>query len=93
MMTTIKPDRQTAMTNIISAVRAEFPFDAPEAQICGDTCVGCPKKLIEMVESEVIYWEHQLSIGVLPNMTELRQFGKLCKNIRRSLIRNELIKP
>jgi len=31
-----KPNRQTAMLNIIELVRDEFPFDAPETQICGD---------------------------------------------------------
>lgn len=88
---TQKPDRKTAMHNIITAVRADFPFDAPEAQICGDTCVGCPRKLIELVESDVLYWEAQLQRNELPNMTEIRQFGKLCKNVRRSLVRNGLI--
>ncbi len=47
-----KPDRKTVMQDIIDQVIRDFPLDAPEASICSDTCVGCPRKLIEMVESE-----------------------------------------
>tara|TARA_R110001583_G_scaffold16561_7_gene67789 strand:- start:361 stop:636 length:276 start_codon:yes stop_codon:yes gene_type:complete len=88
-----KPDRQTAMSNIINLVREDFPFYAPESQICGDTCVGCPKKLLELAETEVIEWEHKLSIGEIPDFAEIDRFAKLCRNIRRSLVRNGVIKP
>lgn len=86
-----KPDRQTAMLNIIKLVREDFPFYAPESQICGDTCVGCPKKLLELAETEVIEWEHKLQIGEIPNFAEIDRFAKLCRNIRRSLVRNGVI--
>lgn len=86
-----KPDRQTAMLHIIKLVRDDFPFYAPESQICGDTCVGCPKKLLELVEMEVIEWEHNISRGEVPTFTEIDRFTKLCRNIRRSLVRNGVV--
>ena len=88
-----KPDRKTAMLNIIELVRDDFPFNAPESQVCGDTCVGCPKKLLALVEAEIEYWESSLEQGELPNLTEVARFGKLCKNVRRSLVRSGVVEP
>lgn len=88
---TQKPDRKTAMLNIIELVKADFPFDAPEAQICGDTCVGCPRKLIELVEGELLYWESYVERGGIPNFSEIASFAKLCKNVRRGLVRNGIL--
>jgi hypothetical protein len=39
-----KPDCITAMKNLIAEVRYDFPFNVPEANICGISCTGCPKK-------------------------------------------------
>lgn len=86
-----KPDRQTAMSNIITLVRDDFPFYAPESQICGDTCVGCPKKLLELVETELIDWEYKIECGEIPTFIEIDRLAKLCKNVRRSLVRNGVV--
>ncbi|MCP4320846.1 MAG: hypothetical protein GY787_03115 [Alteromonadales bacterium] len=86
-----KPDRPTAMLNIIELVRDDFPFYAPESQICGDTCVGCPKKLLELVDIEIIDWEYKIQSGDIPNFSEIDRFAKLCKNVRRSLVRNGVV--
>ena len=88
MTITKKPDRNSAMQNIITLVRADFPFDAPDAQICGDTCVGCPKKLLELVEIEIMHWESEIESGEPPTFDDISRFAKLCKNIRRGLVRN-----
>lgn len=86
-----KPDRKTAMQNIITLVRADFPFDAPDAQICAETCVGCPKKLLELTEIEIIHWESEMANGESPTFDEIYHFAKLCKNIRRGLVRSGII--
>ncbi|GLS90069.1 hypothetical protein GCM10007916_11360 [Psychromonas marina] len=86
-----KPDRPTAMLNIINLVRDDFPFYAPESQICGDTCVGCPKKLLELVDTELIDWEYKLECGEVPDFNEIDKLAKLCKNVRRSLVRNGVV--
>ncbi|MGO1297039.1 MAG: hypothetical protein ACTMIA_06960 [Vibrio sp.] len=88
-----KPDRITAMHNIIDAVKAEFPLYQADTFVCGpdNECQGCPKKLMELVDTELSYWEHAMNRGITPTFDELRQFGKMCKNVRRGLVRNKRI--
>ncbi|KMV31613.1 hypothetical protein L4D00_10725 [Photobacterium swingsii] len=88
-----KPDRMTAMQQIIDAVKQEFPIYQEDTFVCGpdNSCMGCPKKLMELVDTDLTYWEHQLSRGVSPTFDEIYQFGKMCKNIRRALVRNNRI--
>ncbi len=44
-----KPDRITAMQQIIDAVKQEFALYQPDTFRCGpdNNCIGCPKKLME----------------------------------------------
>lgn len=88
-----KPDRITAMQQIIDAVKGEFPLYDEKTFKCGtdNECIGCPKKLMEIVDAEISYWQYQLDRGLAPTFDELSRFGKMCKNIRRSLVRNGLI--
>ena len=90
---TKKPDRITAMREIIEAVKAEFPIYSPDTFVCGpdNSCIGCPKKLMELVDSDLSYWENSINRGIAPTFEELRRFGKLCKNVKRGLIRNNRI--
>ena len=86
-----KPDRTCAMLAIITQVRDEFPFNQPDANICGISCTGCPKKLLELVDSELCDWECKINNGIVPNFGEIYRLGKLCKNVKRALVRNKLI--
>ncbi|MCG7499634.1 hypothetical protein MHO82_22475 [Vibrio sp. Of7-15] len=88
-----KPDRLTAMKNIIEQAKQELPIYESDTFYCGpdNNCIGCPKKLMELVDSELTYWEHALSRGITPQFDEIARFGKLCKNIKRGLVRNNLI--
>lgn len=90
----MKPDRMTAMREIIEQVKAEFPLYEPSTFICGANtdCAGCPKKLLEMVDSEICYWECAMKRGVSPKFDEIRRFGKMCSSIRRALLRNNLLR-
>ena len=88
---TKKPDRSSAMRNLIREVRSDFPLNVPEANICGISCIGCPKKLLEIVDTELCDWEAKLGNGVVPKFGELSRLGKLCKNVRRGLKRNGLV--
>ncbi|OAN17852.1 hypothetical protein A3K86_02745 [Photobacterium jeanii] len=90
-----KPDRITAMQQIIDAVKLEFPLYQEDTFVCGpdNSCIGCPKKLMEMVDSDLTYWEHQINRGLPPTFDEIARFGKMCKNIRRALVRNNRIAP
>lgn len=88
-----KPDRITAMQLIIDAVKKEFPLYHEDTFKCGpvNSCTGCPKKLMELVDTELTYWQNEIDNGISPTFDELYQFGKMCKNIRRSLVRNNRI--
>ncbi|MDR9826062.1 hypothetical protein RCJ22_10635 [Vibrio sp. FNV 38] len=88
----IKPDRTTAMKDIIVQVKATLPLYEEDTFVCAPdkSCVGCPKKLMELVETEVSYWESALSRGITPQFDEIRRFGKLCNNVRRGLLRNNV---
>jgi hypothetical protein len=89
---THKPDRTTAMLQIIEQVKTTLPLYDEDTFVCGpdNSCIGCPKKLMELVESEVSYWESALQRGITPQFDEIRRFGKLCNNVRRGLIRNNI---
>ena len=88
-----KPDRVTAMSTIIEQVKNTLPLYEPETFVCGTkgNCVGCPKKLLEMVDSELSYWESALDRGREPHFDEIRRFGKMCTSVKRGLSRNGLI--
>ncbi|MCE2594370.1 hypothetical protein K6Y31_06040 [Motilimonas cestriensis] len=86
-----KPSCEQVLQEVIAKVKAEFPFHAPESSICSDHCEVCTKKLLELVEMEIIGWQTRLYQGDKPNFAELNQFVKLCKNVRRALVRNGLL--
>ncbi|KPH23475.1 hypothetical protein ADU60_18750 [Vibrio coralliilyticus] len=80
------------MLSIIQQVKQELPLYAPETFVCGSkgNCVGCPKKLLELVDSELTYWESAMARGITPQFDEIRRFGKMCNGVRRGLQRNGL---
>ncbi|WP_252038140.1 hypothetical protein [Vibrio sp. SCSIO 43133] len=90
---TSKPSLTDATLQLISDVKKQLPLYSEDTFVCGpdNSCIGCPKKLMELVETEVSYWESALSRGITPNFEELRRFGKLCSSVRRGLIRNGLV--
>ena len=88
-----KPDRATAMLQIIAQVKDELPLYESDTFACGPegSCIGCPKKLLELVDSELSYWESAIANGRTPQFDEIRQFGKLCTNVKRGLVRNGVL--
>ena len=88
-----KPDRVTAMRLLIEQVKQELPLYEPDTFFCGPkgSCIGCPKKLMELVDTDLTYWEHRLSIGDIPTFDDISRFAKLCKNVKQGLVRNNLV--
>lgn len=88
-----KPTRMDAMKQIIEQVKQELPLYESDTFVCGPEghCIGCPKKLLEMVDSELSYWESAMSRGITPQFDEIRRFGKMCNSVRRGLVRNNII--
>lgn len=81
------------MLQIIEQVKQELPLHEPETFVCGPegSCIGCPKKLLELVDSELSYWEATIAQGEIPQLGDISRFAKLCKNVRRGLVRNGVI--
>tara|TARA_R110002050_G_scaffold81028_7_gene173212 strand:+ start:16621 stop:16905 length:285 start_codon:yes stop_codon:yes gene_type:complete len=87
-----KPDRISAMKQLIAQVKQTFPLDSADIFRCGpaNTCVGCPKKLLELVDAELTYWESAINQGITPSFGDISRFGKLCSNVSRGLKRNNI---
>lgn len=90
---TRKPDSATAMLQLIEEVRQTMPLNEPETFVCGPkgSCIGCPKKLLELVDSEICYWESALEQGEKPLLGEVSRFAKLCRNVHRGLARSGIL--
>lgn len=88
-----KPGRTEAMQLIIDEAKTTFPLYEEETFVCGTegNCIGCPKKLMELIDADLSYWENALKRGVIPQFDEIRRFGKLCKNVKRGLVRNHIL--
>ncbi len=87
-----KPTTDIVMREIIQQIRIEFPFHLGEAELCTDTCtVGCPLKLLEYMEQEVIEWEQRLDNGDIPDFRDIQNMTKVGKKIHHVLEQNKLI--
>ncbi len=55
-----KTDRITAMNNIINQAKDELPLYDSGTFLCGTkgSFNGCHKKRLELVESELSYWDY-----------------------------------
>jgi len=89
--TLTKPRLRQAMLDLIAQVETEFPFDKPEAQICADSCIGCPKKLMEFMEQEIWSWQDRLDNGEEPTFGDLQKLAKKAHKIYPVLVKNNLI--
>ncbi|BBM03514.1 hypothetical protein [Microbulbifer sp. GL-2] len=88
---TVKPNTSTAILQIIQQAREVLPFTMPAAQLCAGPCKVCPKKLLELLDNEIIDWEQKLEKGETPTLGDVNKFGRLCKKIHRAISNNGLI--
>lgn len=87
-----KPGTREAMNSLITQVRDTFPFDLPTEILCAKTCdYGCPKKLMEYLDSELLSWKVRLAAGENPNFGEIHRLGKTVQKIHRVLQKNGLV--
>ncbi|WP_444928026.1 hypothetical protein ACJJI4_10435 [Microbulbifer sp. TRSA002] len=91
MPKTVKPNTSTAIRQIIRQARETLPFTMPAAQLCAGPCRGCPKKLLELLDSEIVDWEKKLDDGETPTLGDVSKFSRLCQKIHRAILTNGLI--
>jgi len=86
-----KPDIYTASQNLINSIRALFPFDMPEAQLCAGTCIGCPKKLLAFMDSELDDLQNRINQNDKINFGNLKTLERQANKIKKVLQKNQLI--
>jgi len=88
----MKPKTEVVMADIIQQIREKFPFDISEEELCTETCShGCPKKLLEYIEMEIIDWEQRLENREIPNFRDVEKLSKTGCKIYKVLEKNNLV--
>ncbi|WP_219011998.1 hypothetical protein [Shewanella algae] len=78
------------MRSLLSEIRRCIPLDLPEASLCGGKCLGCSKKMLEMLDTEVCFWEFRLDDEV-PGLADLKSLQRLAERTHKILKRNQLV--
>ena len=88
----MKPKANIVMVDIIQQIRANFPFEINEEELCAETCsYGCPKKLLEYMDMEITEWEKRLEKGEIPNLNDIKNLSKTSQKIYTILEKNNLV--
>ncbi len=87
----MKPNTSIAMKMLIEQVQSALPFERPEHEICAGKCVGCPKKMLEYMGSELDHYQCQLDNEVIPSLGEISDLARVAKKVHRSMARNSLV--
>ena len=88
---TTKPTTRNAMMQLIEQVRAAIPLNASEADLCSGTCHGCPKKLIEYLDTELTDWTDRLNNHEIPLLGDVDRLGRTSKKIYKVLQKNQIV--
>ncbi|MFV0594672.1 hypothetical protein [Shewanella sp.] len=83
-----KPDTQTAMQALITHIQQVIPLNLDEAQMCQGECLGCSKKMLEMLDTEISYWQYSADT---PGLKDLKHLEKIATRTHKVLKRNHLI--
>lgn len=86
-----KPDCKTVMLQIIKQAASTFPFADKQMFKCMSQCENCPKKLLELIEMDMIYWQSAIKLGRIPNLAEVSRFSALCKKVGGILVQRGLL--
>ena len=89
----LKPNTQVAMQQLIEQINDVMPFGMSEAEICAGKCLGCPKKLVEYISSEIDHHQATLDSGDKPSLADISDLARIATKVRRSLARNGLVSP
>ncbi|KFZ36709.1 hypothetical protein HR45_14725 [Shewanella mangrovi] len=85
-----KPNTTQAMHYLIAEIEQQIPLNISDANMCGGKCQGCPKKMLEMLDSELSYWKYA-DQSIVPSLADLNRLAKLAKRTHRVFSKNGLI--
>lgn len=83
-----KPNTKTAMQQLIAQIQLIIPLNLDEAQMCQGECLGCSKKMLEMLDAEISYWQYSDAVPSLKDLKNLENIGRRTYKI---LKRNQLV--
>lgn len=83
-----KPNTKTAMQQLIAQIQQAIPLNLNEAQMCQGECLGCSKKMLEMLDAEISYWQYT---DTRPDLKDLKHLENIGRRTYKILKRNKLI--
>ncbi|ABM24520.1 MULTISPECIES: hypothetical protein [Shewanella] len=83
-----KPNTQIAMQTLINQIKETIPLNLEEAQLCQGQCLGCSKKMLEMLDAEISYWQFS---EVTPSLKDLKNLENIGRRTYKILKRNQLL--
>ncbi|CAD6367088.1 hypothetical protein [Shewanella putrefaciens] len=83
-----KPNTQIAMQILINQIKETIPLNLEEAQLCQGQCLGCSKKMLEMLDAEISYWQFS---EVTPSLKDLKNLENIGRRTYKILKRNQLL--
>ncbi len=87
----MKPRPTQAMQQLIEEIQSALPFGLSEHDICAGVCVGCPKKSMEYISSEIDYWQCRLANNETPTLGDISDLARIGKKVYRAMAKNNLI--
>lgn len=82
------PNPQIAMQTLINQIKETIPLNLEEAQLCQGQCLGCSKKMLEMLDAEISYWQFS---EVTPSLKDLKNLENIGRRTYKILKRNQLL--
>ncbi|GCF88168.1 hypothetical protein [Shewanella sp. M-Br] len=83
-----KPNTQIAMQTLINQIKETITLNLEEAQLCQGQCLGCSKKMLEMLDAEISYWQFS---EVTPSLKDLKNLENIGCRTYKILKRNQLL--
>ncbi|MFA7518422.1 hypothetical protein [Shewanella sp.] len=83
-----KPNTQIAMQTLINQIKETIPLNLEEAQLCQGQCLGCSKKMLEMLDAEISHWQFS---EVTPSLKDLKNLENIGRRTYKILKRNQLL--
>jgi len=87
----MKPNTSIAMKMLIEQIQVALPFEKPEHEICAGKCIGCPKKMLEYIGSELDHYQCQLDNAEIPTLGEISGLAIIAKKVHRNMAKNHLV--
>lgn len=92
-MPVTKPATDIAMRALIAEVRGALPFHLSPSELCQHSCTGCPKKLMEFMETELDNHEQQLDAGDIPTLGDINKLARTSRKVHKVMVKNGLALP